>query len=404
MPRFWSASAVVVVAFVACGDPVPEASLTIVREDPTDRPLRDLEPERMMRFDLGDVLFEAPFRETQGLGPLYIRQACASCHADDAKGPGAVLKMVRVGADGFTPEVDQTSLSYGHSVRAQLAAGATTGVTPPEGVRLSKRVGPAVFGRGYIEAIADAEIERVEAEQRTRTDGISGRIHRVTRTSETNPDATYHRYEKGQQGLIGRFGLKSRIATVDDFSADAFQGDMGITSDLRPQELPNPDGLTDDMKAGVDIDAETVNKVADYVRMLDIPRREPANPRGVELFENVGCAACHVPAMKTRSDYPIAQLAAIDAPIYSDLLLHDMGDELSDGLAEGDASWREWRTAPLIGMRHLRNYLHDGRASSIEDAIRMHEGAGSEANAAITAFRALNDADRQTLIEFVESL
>jgi CxxC motif-containing protein (DUF1111 family) len=113
---------------------------------------------------------------------------------------------------------------------------------------------------------------------------------------------------------------------------------------------------------------------------------------------------CHVPSLRTRADYPIAQLRAIDAPIYSDLLLHDMGLQLADGIADGDASWREWKTPPLIGLRFSRTYLHDGRADSIEEAIQLHTGSGSEAAASIRSFNALSDAEQRALITFVSAL
>src|SRR5205085_277600 len=116
------------------------------------------------------------------------------------------------------------------------------------------------------------------------------------------------------------------------FTADAYQGDMGLTSPLRPTELPNPENLTDDRKPGIDLPLETINLTSDYVRLLAIPPRTAAP--GAELFERALCAACHVPSLKTRADYPIAALAGIDAPVYSDLLLHDLGDALADGLAE----------------------------------------------------------------------
>jgi CxxC motif-containing protein (DUF1111 family) len=122
------------------------------------------------------------------------------------------------------------------------------------------------------------------------------------------------------------------------------------------------------------------------------------------LFEQAECSVCHVPSMRTRDDYPIAQLRSIDAPIYSDLLLHDMGLTLADGIADGDANWREWKTPPLIGLRFMRTYLHDGRAASIEQAIEMHEGSGSEASASVERFKGLSDADKKELIDFVSAL
>jgi CxxC motif-containing protein (DUF1111 family) len=118
----------------------------------------------------------------------------------------------------------------------------------------------------------------------------------------------------------------------------------------------------------------------------------------------VQCAACHVTSLKTRADYPIASLSGIDAPVFTDLLLHDMGDLLADGLADESATSRTWKTAPLIGLRHLKGFLHDGRAMTVEQAILAHEGPGSEANDAIARFKALSADDRKALIAFVQSL
>src|SRR6185436_9859234 len=100
----------------------------------------------------GDALFDLPFRPADGLGPLYIRTACSSCHAEGLRGPGLVQKMVVVEADGFTPAADQGALAYGHTVRQGMAAGARTPITPPAlaGVKVSIRFGPPVLGRGYV--------------------------------------------------------------------------------------------------------------------------------------------------------------------------------------------------------------------------------------------------------------
>lgn len=408
MTRPFLTLALVVAAFsTRCGGPEEApVALRIVREDPTDSPIAGIDAALLARFNEGDALFEAVFRGTQGLGPLYIRHACASCHADDAKGPGSVTKMVIVEADGVTPRSDQSMFGYGHTVRPQREAGATAGVVAPalEGLKTSKRFGPAVFGRGYLEAVDDREIERMEREQSARDDGISGRVNRVTYHSEPNPEPFMESFAKGQANLIGRFGVKARIPTIDDFSADAYQGDMGITSPMRPTELPNPDALEDDGKPGIDIGADVVNATADYVRLLAIPRREGLEPAGAALFDAVRCAVCHAPALATRADHPVPQLAGVAAPIYSDLLIHDMGDALADGIVEESAGPREWRTAPLIGLRHLRNYMHDGRADTVEEAIRAHAGDGSEANDSVARFNALDDGDRALLLDFVSRL
>jgi CxxC motif-containing protein (DUF1111 family) len=201
--------------------------------------------------------------------------------------------------------------------------------------------------------------------------------------------------------VIGRLGLKSRIASIDDFTADAFQGDMGLTTPMRPAELVNPDGLADDRRAGIDLDLGHVDRVAFYLRRIAIPRRVGLTARGAALFEQTACAVCHAPALRTRASYPIAQLAGIDAPIYSDLLLHDMGAALADGMTDGGAGPRSWRTAPLIGLRFQVSYLHDGRAPSVADAVIAHDG---EARGAALAFQALSEDNRRALLEFVEAL
>ncbi|WP_437737787.1 di-heme oxidoredictase family protein [Sorangium sp. So ce1335] len=412
MSRFALFLALPLLFHVGCGaesgdeDVDPLAGIQIIGDDLSDIPLRGASAAQVARFKEGDRLFDFVFRERDGLGPLYIRASCAGCHEGAARGPGAVQKMVLVEADGVTPAADQAALPYGNTMRPYGVGGATTLVQPEDDLvlKLSQRLGPPVFGRGYMEAVDDAEIERVAAEQAARGDAIRGRINRVVFHSKKNADEAFHRFSEGDENLIGRFGFKARVATLDDFTADAYQGDMGITSPLRPSELPNPDGLTDDAKPGEDVDVETVNAVADYMRLLEIPKRAPADPRGEALFVEADCAACHVPSLRTRADYPIAQLADIDAPVYTDFLLHDLGPDLADGLIDESASSTSWRTAPLIGMRHSTSYLHDGRARTIEQAILLHDGPGSEAAGSVAAFRALPREEREALIDFVRSL
>lgn len=391
---------------LACGGTDPD-KLDVRAEDGTDLPLRAVTPELEARFNEGDKLFDVTYGEADGLGPLYIRVACSSCHQGASRGPGSVQKMSVVAADGVTPAEDQSALAYGHTVRPLKAAGATQSILAPANatnVKLSLRVGPAVFGRGYLEAIADSEIERMQAEQSTRDDGIHGRVNRVTYHSQANPDSPFQHYQPGQTNLIGRFGVKARIASLDEFTADAMQGDMGITSPMRPTEALNPDGLTDDGKPGVDVDLARVNAVGDYMRLLEIPKRAEPDSDGAQLFSKARCDVCHVPSLRTRADYPFAPLAGQDAPVYTDLLLHDMGTTLADGMVDESAGSRDWRTAPLIGLRFFNDYLHDGRAKTLEDAILAHEGPGSEANDSVHRFRQLSSTEQTALIDFVSSL
>jgi CxxC motif-containing protein (DUF1111 family) len=305
-----------------------------------------------------------------------------------------VRKLQVVGPDGVTPLDAPADLPWGNTLRPYTAGGATRPLLAPETLpdghllRVSERIGPTVLGRGYVEAVMDAEIERVAAEQGARADGSAGRVPRL------------------QDGRLGRFGLKARLATLEQFTADAFQGDMGLTSPLLPQELPNPEGLTDDRRPGPDVDGPSVTAVATYIRLLEIPTRDAraaAGP-GPALFQRARCASCHVPNLRTRADFPVPQLADIQAPLYSDLLLHDMGEALADGIREGGAGPREWRTPPLIGLRFQRWYLHDGRARDLEQAVLGHAGEGSQANPSVQAFQALSARERKDLIEFVSSL
>lgn len=398
----------VLAAFTGCASPDETAApAPHTGSDLSGLPLRGVPAELRATFDRGDALFERSQRDADGLGPLYVRAACADCHRNDVRGPGLVEKISITEADGVTAAADQSQLPFGHSVRPYVTAGATTPVLTPDdipGIKVSRRIGPPVIGRGYMEAVLDSEIERQEAEQAQRGDAIHGRVHRVTYTSEANPGSSPV-HQKGDTGLIGRFGLKARIATLDDFTADAFQGDMGITSPLRPVELPNPDGLTDDDKPGVDTTLDNVNDIASYMRLLSIPTRVPAtNPLGAALFAGAQCAVCHAPSLRTRADYPIAALADIDAPVFTDFLLHDLGDKLADGLDEGEATSREWRTSPLIGLRFNRVLMHDGRAKTIEEAILAHDDAGSEAHGSVALFRGLSNDEKAALLDYVGAL
>ena len=395
--------ALIVVLAAACGGtgtPAPDAGSTLINA--SDVPIDGLPAEDIARFDDGDALFDLPFRPADGLGPLFIRSACSACHAEGSRGPGLVQKFALVEADDVTPAADQSALAWGHTVRQGLAAGATTSITPPAlpGIKLSIRIGPPVLGRGYLEAVDSAELLRLEAEQAARGDAIHGKVNRAPYASQPGGTPGFGGFAAGDV-VIGKLGLKARIATLDDFTADAFQGDMGMTTPMRPVELGNPDGLPDDLRPGIDLAQDRVDRIAFYLRRIAIPRRVGLTEHGAALFAEVACAACHVPSLRTRADYPIAQLAGIDAPIYSDLLLHDMGAALADGLTDGNATSPAWRTAPLIGLRFQASYLHDGRAHSVNDAVLGHDG---EARASRDAFQALSPDDRRCLIEYVEAL
>ena len=371
----------VLIAIVGCSSSSSSSSsskaVATPGGDPFDVPIDQVTREQVDAFNDGDALFDLPLREADGLGPLYTQRSCGACHDNGTRGPGLVQKMSVVESDGVTASADQTTkLPFGNTVHPLVTAGAKTPIVPPANdatVKVTTRIGPPVLGRGYLEAILDSEIERMATEQVGRADAIHGRVNHVIYASQPNPDTSFHALKPGDVA-IGRFGLKARIATLDDFVADAMQGDMGITSPLRPVEFPNPDGITDDGKPGIDVGTDSVNSRATYLRLIAIPRRDGASDAGRALFATAKCAVCHAPSLKTRPDYPLAVLAGIDAPIYSDVLLHDMGDSLADGVAkiDGEATSRDWRTTPLIGLRFDKELMHDGRAKTVGYAIRAH--------------------------------
>ena len=370
---------------VGCeGAPGPVA----LSEDATNAPMRGLTDDEAVVFNRGDTEIEDVIRDTGGLGPLYIEASCRSCHGKDSRGPGKVDRMAIANPDGTEATGASGMLPYGTVVRRHLAAGATHPVLPPEGASglvLSTRFGPALFARGRIDSVAEQTILDEEARQAV-SGRVSGRANRLA------------------DGAIGRFGVKARVATLDIFVADAFHGDMGLTSVRFPAEVPNPDGLTDDLKSGLDVDEATISDIAFYIRTLALPKRVGLSERGSEVLAQTGCLECHVNSYQTRKDTSVKALSGIAMDMYSDLLLHDMGTTGADGITDFQASGREWKTAPLVGLRFFKSYLHDGRAKTLEDAILEHAGEGSEANFAVELYKSLPADDRQLLLDHLGRL
>lgn len=357
-----------------------------VQVDRPGRPLTAATDEELQRFRDGDTLFEATVRESDGLGPLYVRDSCAACHQGDGRGPGFVTKVAPSGA---TSREELTGLlPLGSTERPFVAAGAKLALLAPQiaELRRVRRLPPGVFGRGYIEAISERELERMARLAAVRTGSVRGRPNRLP------------------SGVIGRFGVKARLATLEEFTVDALSSDMGVTTPMRPREPAGPEGLEDDGKPGVDFDATRVARISDYVRLLEIPARRGEDGEARQLFDAVGCATCHVPSLHTDPHFVVPALADVDAPVYSDLLLHDMGEALSDGQYEETAWPREFRTAPLVGIRFLGTLLHDGRAHNVVEAIEAHGASDSEGLASVQRYQKLSAEDRSRLVKFVEAL
>jgi CxxC motif-containing protein (DUF1111 family) len=382
----------------ACGTLLTEAPDD---GDLLDAPLEGLTAEERAAFVAGDEAFGKPFAIAEGLGPIFNNVSCASCHSGDGRGrPENAL--ARFGeAPGMASEVG------GPQLQDRAIAGAVAEALP-SGYAVSMRLPPPVFGVGLIEAIPDAEILSREDPRDGDRDGISGRANRV-RTPEWVP------YDTGGRpgGAVGRFSRKAQVGTLLQQVVEAYHQDMGITSDFLPEENVNPlagaSTRAADRVPDPEVAEATVRAVLDYIRFLAPPRPAEVTGelvRGEQLFGGAGCAACHTPVMRT-GPHVVEALAFKDVHLYSDLLLHDMGDALADGRPDGGADGREWRTAPLWGLRVMRDFLngdafllHDGRARSVEEAVLLH---GGEAERARRVFEALAEADRRALLAFVET-
>ena len=301
----------------------------------------------------------------------------------------------------------------------QLQDKAIAGAVPerlPAGVQSSLRLPPPVFGVGLIEAIPESVILAFADADDANGDGISGRPNFVV-PQDFVPLDEVGGFEKDSLGegkpTLGRFGRKAAVGNLLLQVVKAYHEDMGITNDFLPVENRNPQASRSaeaaDRVADPELPEQEVRAVLAYLRTLAPPAPGWMTPRRVEgekLFRSTGCASCHVPELRTGAS-SIAALANQPVQLYSDLLLHDMGDRLADNRVDGQATGREWKTPPLWGLRIMRDFLdgdafllHDGRARTVEEAILLH---GGEADRARTAFARLSADARAALLDFVES-
>ena len=363
-------------------------------------PLADLTKEQRKQFDLGRVEFERAFTPETGLGPLFNSVSCAECHESPVTGgPGDEVE-IHVSAQPSGGSCDLL-LSKGGPVIQQAATPALRAALgierepePAEATARAQRTTPDVFGFGLLDAVPDATLLKLADPDDKDGDGISGRANRF-------PD-----------GRVGRFGRKALLPSLKEFNDGAFVIEQGITNPAVLDEgtiggAPIPAGV--DPLPEPEIDQRAIDATDAFVRFLAAPapaKLSGAAKRGNGLFQKIGCVGCHVPVLKT-GDHPIKALAYRDVAAYTDLLLHDMGPELAD-ICFGLASPAEFRTEPLMGLRLSEDieegeprFLHDGRAGTIEEAIRLH---GGEAAASRDRFAALSKKDRKALLEFLRSL
>jgi len=376
-------------------------------DDLLDGPVDGLSEIERRQFLAGDAAFNGElFFSGNGLGPYFVASSCGSCHAGDGKGH-PFTTLIRFG------QSDTLGNTYLHQGAPQLQNRALPGFTPeklPAGASFSKFMPPANTGLGFLEALTDAQILANVDVNDIDADGISGRVNYVVAPDFFSPLA-HHQSKNGK--FIGRFGKKAAAIDLQHQTVNAYNQDMGITSDYSAYE-PAMNGLTYpyfDLVPGPEVQLTTIDNVVFYLKTLKAPiqrNKSDANViAGKQLFMDIKCASCHTPQWIS----PQSTIAALSNKIfspYTDLLLHDMGSGLDDGYTEGTALTPEWRTPPLWGLGLSANsqggsyfLMHDGRANSIEQAIEMH---GGEALSAKTLFINLSQTDKQKLIKFLESL
>ncbi len=370
-----------------------------------DQPLAGLTPAQHLAFARGDVAFEKTFSVAEGLGPIFNQPSCESCHSGDGKGHPRtnLIRFGRNNGGSFDPLTE----FGGAQLQDRSIPGVPAETIPAHANAISRRSGPVVFGIGMIENIPDDAILANADPNDSNSDGISGRANFV--------DApTWLTDQPGPYGgkYLGRFGRKAGVSSLLQQVVTAYHQDMGITSDFLPRENPHPEhGTLGDNVPDPEVSVATVEDVIFYLRTLAPTKRGPIITqveRGEQVFMQNGCASCHIPKLRTGTHPTISALSNVDVPLYSDLLLHDMGPELADNFAEGQSTGTEWRTTPLWGLRlvgeHLGGtgfFLHDGRTSDLREVIRLH---GGEASAARSLFNALSEADKQALVAFLLSL
>jgi CxxC motif-containing protein (DUF1111 family) len=215
------------------------------------------------------------------------------------------------------------------------------------------------------------------------------------------PEAVRGRLNVLADGRPGRFGWKAQTATLVEFMGEAFRDEIGLTNPIAPRDLVNGCGAS---ITRPEADALPLTAVAAFLNTIDPPAPSSATltSAGATVFASTGCAACHKPSYRILgSTANVAGGPILTAFLYSDLLLHDMGADLADGFEQGSATGSEFRTAPLWRVSERQHFLHDGRATTMLDAIGAH---GGQAAAAVAAFNALSAADRQALLDFLNGI
>ncbi len=409
-------------------------------------------------FDEGDGFFERAFnvadknsqhsypRDRDGLGPLFNGDSCESCHFSDGRAappqkPGEALAglLLRVSVpgkgmhggpnphpiyggqladkaiEGHKPEVE-IDISY-ETIEGKFADGESYSLRKPiytivkanygdmgKDAMISPRVGPHVAGLGLLDALADKTIlENADPDDKD-GDGISGKPNMVWDVAK-------------QKMSVGKYGWKAETPTIRQQSADAAVNDMGVTNpqftmqNCTDKQMDCQNAIHGTSGNENEMTVAQLEQVTTYLEFLSIPGRDyldnPDVQRGEQLFVETNCNACHRTDMVTGTEHRRKRLQNQKISPYTDLLLHNMGEGLADHRPSFDADGYEWRTAPLWGIGMVKitnghtNFMHDGRARSLSEAILWH---GGEAEKAKQKYVAMSKQDRESLVKFLKSI
>jgi CxxC motif-containing protein (DUF1111 family) len=402
-------------------------------------------------FDAGKDDFVEEETVPEGLGPTMNLDSCGGCHLHPAVGgtsPPVNPQIAFANKNGATNAIPSFITRNGPVREARFVRNADG--TPNGGVHdlftiagrsdapgcglrqpdfegeLARRnvifrIPTPVFGAGLIEQIPDRAILANQAAEMPmkKSMRIQGRPNITLAGRTISGQANLN----GNDGTVARFGWKAQNKSLLVFAGEAYNVEMGITNELFQTErdetpacqfakLPNDVTNT---AAKTPLEAvSAIQKFAFFMRFLAPPEPSPNSPggadsikRGRELFSAVGCALCHTPTLRT-GDTTVAALRDQAVNLYSDLLVHDMGTGLADGVTQGQAGPREFRTAPLWGLGQRLFFLHDGRTSDLLEAIRAHQSGSffdaSEANEVIKSFNRLRENQKQDVLNFLRSL
>jgi len=334
----------------------------------------NLPDARLQAFARGKAVFGRVFTRAEGHGPDFNTDSCVSCHEIPVLGgSGPRYRNFYIARDANRNNFFQgnqlvaRTFSYTRMMRESMA-GATT---------VAQRNTPPLFGVGLFERISEDAIKANADPFDSNGDRISGRV---------NLDGN----------RVGRFGYKAQESGLEDFIRGPLFNQMGVTSNPLSQlaQVSTTDQPTRDQDGVNDpeISRADISDMLIWLQELAPPAPLPMDSiamRGEQVFSTIGCNKCHIPNLVLNGP-------GLDA--YTDLLLHDMGPGLADGIAMSLAGGNEFRTQPLWGLRHHAPYLHDGRADTVDDAILAH---GGEALAARTEYARLDGDDRQSLLQFL---